>query len=31
VGGTPEQFALFIKEELERMKVLVKKIHLSMD
>jgi len=31
VGGTPEQFSLFIKEELERMRVLVKKIHLSMD
>jgi tripartite-type tricarboxylate transporter receptor subunit TctC len=31
VGGTSEQFALFIKEELERMKLLVKKIHLSMD
>lgn len=31
VGGTPEQFSLFIKEELERMRILVKKIHLSMD
>ncbi len=30
-GGRPEQFAAFIHEELERMKVLVKKIHLQID
>lgn len=31
MGGSPEQFAQFIKDELERMRILVKKIHLSMD
>ena len=30
-GGRPEQFATFIREEFERMKVLVKKIHLQID
>jgi tripartite-type tricarboxylate transporter receptor subunit TctC len=30
-GGRPEQFAQFIHEELERMRVLVKKIHLHLD
>ena len=30
-GGRPEQFATFIHEELERMRVLVKKIHLQID
>jgi len=30
-GGKPELFASFIREELERMKVLVKKINLRLD
>ena len=30
-GGRPEQFAGFIHEELDRMKVLVKKINLQID
>jgi tripartite-type tricarboxylate transporter receptor subunit TctC len=30
-GGKPEYFANFIREELERMKILVKKINLRMD
>jgi len=30
-GGKPEYFANFMREELERMKILVKKINLRLD